>query len=67
MPSHLLNELAVCLAHALQEQVMARQAAAILLEQVQADGQDAAQHVSQAATQLHNTSTHQQPQVSSGQ
>lgn len=50
--THLFNEVVEGLSHTLEEQVVARKAASILLEQVQADGQDAAQNVCQAATQL---------------
>jgi hypothetical protein len=38
--------------HAPQEEVVPGQAAPVALQQVQADGQDAAQHVRQAAAQL---------------
>jgi hypothetical protein len=50
--AHLFNEVVEGLAYALEKQVMPCKATSVLLEQVQADGQDAAQHVGQAATQL---------------
>lgn len=50
--AYLFNECAVSLPHPFQEQVVPRQAAPVLLQKVQADGQDAPQHVGEAAAQL---------------